>query len=241
MNVIGPNWPSTLTLRAALAEIPGPDVIWGAAGMNKLEQLERLAEGGVPVPPFTSNKALSLEWKSTGEVFGRFAKHSRGTDILPSSFAFPDYGISLRRANARMVRWMTRDFYSQYIPSIAEYRAHVWGKRCFRLGRKLPQGDPLPPTGPLIRSSLRGYEVRYGGLAEAVTAERRNQLWKLAITACTTLSYPHGAVDILESRDGDLFVLEVNTAPALGENTLKRYVEVITQAAQDTHERIVHA
>ena len=48
----------------------------------------------------------------------------------------------------------------------------------------------------------------------------------MAIAACNALGYDFGAVDIVMDRLGSLYVLEVNSAPALQvEDRLDKYVE----------------
>lgn len=222
ITVTGPPWPSTQTLRAALASAPEIGTIaWGRSTCNKLEALTRLRAAGLYTPIYTTSLDEARQWRSWGLlVWGRMTRHSKGRDI----------------ATVRGHRWDTRDFWVQRITDVThEFRAHAWGGRGFRLGVKRHNGAThVPGTryASSIHADRKGWELCYSQetLNGVASEEVRRSLRQTAVEACAALSVPGGAVDLLLTRRGEIFVLEVNTAPALGEMTLGAYVEAIRRA-----------
>lgn len=232
MKVTGPAWPSTAALRAALASVEGPDLAWGQGGKNGYAQLQAFTTAGLPCPVFTANKATAIEWVRAGKaVFGRRLHHTQGSDIIgPGYRAARQIKLRTGRTKLSPERWnqafLSRDFWVQVIPSVAEYRQHVWNGRCIRVGKKVQSGETWRKQ--LVRSRNNGWHLDYGFKSSSPDfTEKIRALAKQAVEAC---GYPGGAVDILEGPDGKLYVLEVNSAPALTDvNTLGAYVKAITR------------
>lgn len=115
------------------------------------------------------------------------------------------------------------------LPSVAEYRQHVWSGKCIRVGKKVQVAEPTRVQ--LVRSRLNGFHIDYG--FQSPTPEFKESIRTLAKQACGSLGYTGGAVDILEVQPGEFAVLEVNSAPSLrDENTLGAYVEAIKKWAR---------
>lgn len=226
IRVTGPDWPSTRVLRQALAQVPQVgSVAWGASPCDKLEALRRLRVAGVPVP---KDRDTVPPTGTSGVWLGRRRTHHSGKDIL-----FPP-----SRGADRSYRelYAARDFYVRLIPSRREFRVHVWGEHADRMGFK-QQTSELPRDKKLqrvVRSSERGWELCYSyeQLCTVSTSEERKELRRLARQVCSVLGVIGGAVDILQAEDGSFWVLELNTAPALGENTLDHYVRRICEHAE---------
>lgn len=229
IEVIGPEWPSTRALRAALAEVEEGGVVhWGQRTVNKVEELTSFLVAGVPHPKFTSLREEAEEWRASGlEVWGRLLNHTQGRDIalLPGR------------------RWNASAYWVQRVQPIhQEYRVHVWGGRGFRIGMKqrienfqLPTGRQA--LGEVVRSQRNGWGLTYSmeTLDTVSTSTERKEIRAIAARAVEAVGAAGGAVDVLSLVDGSAVVLEVNTAPALGENTLAAYVRVIRQQ-QDAKE-----
>ncbi len=226
IHITGPNWPSKRTLVAALATVHHTGNItipWGNSPCDKLEALEKFANAGLNVPDIKIGTAPvntpELRW------IGRSRTHSKGRDILfpPSSIACRSY----REAYAH------KDFYVRLIPSVHEFRIHVWGERAFRTGFKKPtsltQRDQRLKR--VVRASTRGWELCYSHeeLCNVLSKDRRKELRQVARDACRALGVLGGAVDVLLGEDNKFYVLELNTAPALGEHTLTQWVGVLTE------------
>lgn len=251
MKVTGPAWPSTAALAQALADVKSDKVIhWGSGGKNGLQQLQAFKAAGVACPVFTTSLQEAKEWARGGaRVFGRRLHHTQGNDIVGAGYKAPQGGrsmperkiwITTKRGNRvqRIVPgvatrgtpekfnpdWTRRDFWVKVIDSVNEYRQHIWDGRAIRIGKKVEAGEHrrIQP----VRSRNNGWHIDYGfkPTSDAFTESIRG----LAKAAVAALGYAGGAVDILEGRDGKLYVLEVNSAPALTDaNTLGAYVEAI--------------
>lgn len=174
-----------------------------AAITNLRQSLERPAPIATPARP-------------NGEWVGRMNNHIGGNDLLAPP-ATPDY-------------------FSRKLDLVREYRVHSFDGRSIRAGRKeLRDGfalaTPHPQTGtptvqtasPWIRSFDGGWRIVYDSF------ESTQPMRALAAAACTALGLVFGAVDIGETRDGNLVVLEVNRAPGLEGNSLTSYGTALTR------------
>jgi hypothetical protein len=253
MKVLGPAWPSTKTLAEALVDVESPlEVRWGLGGVNGLEQLETFAAAGIACPEFTDDLATAKQWARNGaRVFGRRLHHTQGTDIVGAGYK----GARTTTAQTRSLKWIItkkgnrvqrlvvgpgfvdkterfnlewlhRDFWVKVIDSVAEYRQHIWDDRAIRVGKKTQVGEPTRAMP--VRSRRNNWHIDYGYQSPSI--EFTESIRALARAAVAALGYVGGAVDILESPDGHLFVLEVNSAPSLADtNTLGAYVKGITR------------
>jgi glutathione synthase/RimK-type ligase-like ATP-grasp enzyme len=111
--------------------------------------------------------------------------------------------------------------YTQHIPKVAEYRAIVVGNQVVDFKQKLkrrPYSEDNP-TGhigdhhPHVWSYDNGYVFAREGI------NRPEGIDTLAITAMQALGLAYGALDIIQSEDGQLYILECNSAPGLEGST----------------------
>ena len=112
------------------------------------------------------------------------------------------------------------EFQSEYIKKEAEFRVHVLG------------GEAVAWTRKKALEGVNTEEVvawnHANGFVQQTIKNRiqRKTTGNVAIAACNALGYDFGAVDIVMDRLGSLYVLEVNSAPALQvEDRLDKYVE----------------
>jgi hypothetical protein len=210
MKVIGvAEWPSTKALEGALREVVSDKVLYyGTAGrVDGLEQLQKFKVAGIPCPTFTISLAEAKGWVKGGkEVWGRKKNHTHGSDII---------------APGRRRQWEASDFWVQRIPSTREFRQHIFDGKAIRIGEKVLTGEAWRKL--LVRSRSNGWHIQY-----PPTAPPPEGLRDLAKKALAEVGYLFGAVDILLGEDGKLYVLEVNSAPSMGDvATLGAYVEAI--------------
>lgn len=141
-------------------------------------------------------------------VLGRDKNHSCGTDIV--YIESPD----------AMVK---KDFYVQFVPKIAEIRAHVLGDKIY-LSQKIPKHKTYDK---IIWNNSHGYT--YLDITGSTLGWYKNFLVRYsAKRAIRALGYDFGAVDIIISEVEYLnrvFVLEVNSAPGLIDRRAKWYAE----------------
>lgn len=220
LRITGPNWTSTRALREAAASIPcSPDrtLPYGASPCNKLEAFIRLREAGVLVPDFVTS--CPVEQARRGEKWWRrLLIHRSGMDIATHG-----------------ARWRTGDFWTRRIENITgEFRVHCFAGKAFRTGMKVQTGVAAN-TGRVsaIHSDRKGWSLCYS--KERMEGEVPREQRKLIRRTCEAAAVALGlgdpvnarfsATDCLLTGSGEVYVLEVNTAPALGDNTLARYIQ----------------
>ena len=224
INLTGRPCQATGTINRYLRELAPASlasVSYGWEGpSDKLEQLKTLslycASGnGFVVPSFTDDLQTALQWLAAtpSGVWGRKRQHSRGRDIAIFE--------------SRPRHWRMADFWVQQITNIVdEWRIHVVGERAVHWARKVPAtlDEQLPL--PVIRSRRNGYVL-------VRDKDAPPTVYRAAIAAVKALGQSHGAVDILEVREGLPVVLEVNFRPRVDERTARCYARAIIREATE--------
>ena len=213
IQIIGPNWPSVNRLREALREVSEEGQIrWATGHGNKYAQLDALSAGGVIIPHCTEDIKLALDWAGTSLVYGRRYHHKEGKDIV---IAGPGHPVTKR--------WRGRDFWTKYVPSVEEWRIHIFNGKSIARSKKVAEVEPQDVSTPfarMVRSYDNGWRFRHS--PEPPRGIR--DFAKKMVKAC---GYLYGACDILVKEDGSFCALEVNTSPAMDNYTLGKYVQAI--------------
>lgn len=165
---------------------------------DKLLAFRLLREAGVPVPNWNESiEGLRLP------VLGRKIKHTQGKDIV---FIGNESEIGMNPP---------RDFYVEFMSIDKEYRYHVVGDKVIPT---LKYDGQTEGKGGYCRNSKTGWKM--------TTCRPRRSVTRIALAAVKALGLDFGAVDIIES-DGEIYVLEVNTAPALIDVRATQYAETL--------------
>jgi hypothetical protein len=118
--------------------------------------------------------------------------------------------------------------YSRYIFKTKEFRVHATTKKVLSTSRKIR--DPNKQvTSWKIRSHDNGFIFQHNNIQPD---EKRDEL---AIQAIKALNLDFGAVDIIEDKQGQLYVLEVNTAPGLEGQTVQVYIQALKELSHEAH------
>jgi hypothetical protein len=217
IRVHGPNWSTVNALRKALRSVPEEgSFTFGGSKYNATEQLERFRSNGVRTVESTNSVTTAKAWVRNGyTVFARRERHTRGSDIRVAS---------LYQAPSRV--WLRRDWWTKYIPSVGEWRIHIFNGASIARGKKTWSGSSnqyrgIEPSVIAIRSRRNGWHLDHtqrppDGIRDAA---------KRAVAALP--GYLYGAVDILETAADGPIVLEVNLLPAMDDYTRGKYVEAI--------------
>ena len=156
---------------------------------NKERALQLMTEANIKVPPAVTG--------FTGELLiGRTASHMQGRGAF---FITSERDFILAQRNLHCTHFM------KYIPTDREYRVHVFNNEILAVSEKLMQDNC---TNLQIRNYETGWHFRYIDNAS-------QEVKDIAKAAVSCLGLNMGAVDVIKSVNGNLYVLEVNTAPSL--------------------------
>ena len=171
ITVHGPiGWPSVQALREALHDVPeNGDFTLGGVRHVATEQLKRFRTNGIRTIEFTDSTTTARAWLREGcIVFARREQHSQGRDIIVLDGSRTTPG-TFRNAIGR--RWLRRDWWCKYHPSVAEYRVHIFEGMSIARGKKHYQPTTHPvssevvtaiePPFPAIRSRRNGWLLRH--------------------------------------------------------------------------------
>lgn len=218
-----------------------------ANATNKLRALLLMREAGVQIVPFWENAQDAMNFASTGgRVYARhrLSGHSgEGIELIMSAND-PQADRNRDRTSVYIAReghdWDQRfnrcQLFTQGITGERnEYRVHVFQGRVIQMQKKVRRSG-FQENGQytsLIRNLDSGWIYAVGeGL---ISDGNREAAGNAAIQAVRALGLAFGAVDIIRrNRDGQMFVLEVNTAPGLGEggSTIRAYTEAFQAWAE---------
>lgn len=168
---------------------------------DKLLSLEMMKEAGVNVPDFDEDP-YSLVERVGWPILGRNRQHARGTDIK----------LCLQNRDLRTMK----DYYTQYVPTVREFRVHVVGDNVVRVQGKFL--DVAKQANGYIRNYGTGY--RFRAPRRRLNSERLD----MAVLAVNCLGLDFGAVDLLIGDDRETYILEVNTAPSCSPLTATEYI-----------------
>ena len=221
---------------------------------NKLRTLQRLSESGVPHIPFTTDAEEAIGWSAPIYVRHSLNGHSgEGIDVFENEPVDSDYRSSLidiqdrllevGLANiARQVDQVIADaevesidelpvapLYTKRVENDGEYRVHVFNGHVIDYRKKSRvRGDEPTDAQRAIRTLGNGWIYRQSDLA------RVDRIEQLAVNAISALGLDFGAVDIIKNPEGDIMVLEVNTAVGMDDTTLQNYVTAFHNYATGT-------
>jgi len=140
-------------------------------------------------------------------LLGRQRTHRQGADIV----------LCMQRLD---LEHSGAEFYTKYIPTAREFRVHVFQGDILKISEKrLTNREEFQV--PWIRNLENGYTFRNVADIRDRIIQQIEAAGKDAVEA---LRLDFGAVDVLLGDDGNVYVLEVNTGPSLGDNSLVAYV-----------------
>lgn len=204
------NWGTTKATGFGATQLNQPEAVKRAT--NKYFAFSAMAGQHVNTVPWTANAAVAKEWQKAGSVIVArtvLTGHSgNGIIIVEKGEELPEAPL-----------------YTKYIFKTKEYRVHATREKVIDTQRKVRDPD-VEPKSWKVRSHENGFVFQRNGIQESVARDA------LAIQAVTVLGLDFGAVDIVEDKNGDLFVLEVNTAPGLEGQTIETYATAIRELVE---------
>ena len=184
---------------------------------NKLTSFQLFKENGVSIPLFFTRKddAASFLNGKNKVVCRTILTGSSGSGIVIASSK--DELVDCR-------------LYVQYLPKQFEYRYHVFnGSIIHRQQKKRLTTEQLEERGivernKFIRNLANGY-IFSSNFEVSDTINKK--LEEQALLACSSLGLDFGGVDLIANVRGDVYVLEVNSAPGLEGETLSKYIQAV--------------
>lgn len=223
-----------------------------AVATNKLTALQELQAKGVPTVSFTSDTDEAQTWLDNGSkvfVRNKLDGHSgeglvvfKPQENLSELIAIANRLEELNYSSVAMMldEEMNTDtpmlpeapLYTQGVENRGEYRVHVVGSSVILYQKKsrryLNEDEVDAPTEEQsdVRNLASGWVYRTGNL------KRLERVEELAVDAIKALGLDFGAVDIIMDNEGLVYVLEINTAPGLGNtDTREAYVSALLNLA----------
>lgn len=209
-----------------------------AASISKVTSYERFKANSIPTVEFTTDAQQAGKWLLDGQrVLARRDRLSSGN------------GISILEGGGTPGN---ADFWSKYFKKTHEYRVHVFKGRVIDITQKKRSVDTAGEDPAVADGGTRSVYQRVvrsldNGWVHAHTELHlppgaRTQIEDAAKRAVDCLGLNFGAVDIIarfgkKSPEilGAFAVLEVNTAPGLGnEVTIKAYADAIKELYEST-------
>lgn len=187
--------------------INNPEFVYGA--VNKQLALETLQASEIPTPLITESDALTAVLEGE-KVIGRKMFHSKGRGFYMAS---TESGIRLAKKRGAT-------HFLKYIEDAEEFRVHIVNGMSIKVSQK------IFPEGTVRRNARFGATFEY-----PEDFHHKKTLRKWAKESVKALGLDFGAVDLLY-KEGEFYVLEVNTAPCLTDDTsdtLLRYAEAFRQ------------
>lgn len=191
---------------------------------NKLLAFRAFSNTGVPTVDWTEDPEVAAQWQ--GQLFTVVQRQ-----ILNGHSG---EGIRIVEPNEPLSQ---APLYTKYKKKKHEFRVHVFNGRVIDIQQKRIQiVEGLPQQAPdmamhvqphhKVRNHQNGWVYCRDGLD--LNIERTGQIGQIAIRAVTALGLDFGAVDIIfNEREGNFYVLEVNTAVGLQGTTAEKYAAAI--------------
>jgi hypothetical protein len=180
---------------------------------DKLKTFKRLSAAGVETCKWTEHKDIAKQWLDDGHTI---VARTELTGHEGSGIIIIEEGKELVEA----------PLYTRYIFKEKEFRVHATRNKAFATHRKVkdPKRDVVSWK---VRSWKNGFIFQRNNIEPNQTRD------ELTVKAVAALGLDFGAVDIVEDKYGNFFVLEVNTAPGIEGQTVPLYAEAIRELAEN--------
>ena len=242
-NSTRPNW---LTEEASETMLNHPEAVKMAS--NKINTFEALTRAEVPTLDFTTDSYEAQRWLNDGEgvyirqvVTGHSGEGitvmrnpgSEYQDILnemATKLSEMGYDALASEVEYEAVLSVERQLvpqaplYTKAKENNGEYRVHVFQGKVIDYRKKSRRdGDPAQEGQSDVRTLGNGWVFRQSNL------KRLERIEELAIQAIEALGLDFGAVDIIKDENGEVYVIEINTAVSCDDETLSNYLTAINE------------
>lgn len=180
--------------------------------VNKLLTLNKLSTAGVSIPEYTTSKTVAEGWVTSGiTVVARqklTASEGRGIVVC------------------RTLPLAEAPLYVKLVDKDKEFRVHACNGVAIDLQEKRRRNNARNADGTRPDGVIRNIDNNWVFCRNNIVEPAG--LRDIGIRAVQALGLLFGAVDIVyNSRTGNLYVLEINTAPGLCESTATSYARAL--------------
>lgn len=181
-----------------------------AIAKNKLSTLNKLRDAGVSIPEYTTSKVVAEGWVRAGIV-------TVARQILNGS---EGHGIVVCRA----LPIVDAPLYVKLVEKDKEFRVHACNGVAIDLQEKRRRNNARNADGSRPDGVIRNIDNNWVFCRNNIIEPRG--LREIGVNAVRALGLLFGAADIVHNtRNGSLYVLEVNTAPGLCDSTATKYAQ----------------
>lgn len=201
------NWGSTAPLAAGLNTVAAISV-----ARDKLRTFQTLAAAGFTnIPKFWTNRDEAQRERGSSIVLERHTLTGQSGS-----------GIQVRREGDALEN---APLYVEYVRKTKEFRVHVFCGEAIAVQEKRRESDNEQTADQkLIRNRDNGWVFCVNDIQEPAA------LRELAVAACRAVGLDFGAVDMIQSKRGEVYVLEINTRPGIESPTvLDAYANAIVR------------
>jgi len=199
-------WGSSEVFNAATTKLELNTATAVANASNKLRMFGLLAaDGTIPLPQMAGrNIPLDDIKDATGNYYIRSNANviRYGNDFNPATDAYATQPIPNKRR---------------------EYRVHVFNSKIVAIYEKIPHSLAVDGTRPAL---FKSFNCHFS-LCDVNTSRCDSVGQGIAIRAVNALGLLFGGCDIVRDKDGNFFLLEVNSAPGLNPSNAERWITVI--------------
>lgn len=194
---------------------------------NKLSTLNKLNEYGVNIPNYYTNYNSVPDGQLI--VARELLSGHSGRGI---SVGFKDAGELPRHCG----------LYTEYIDKVAEYRAIVVNGKVVDFKQKKKRASARDEEGNVIEDTRIEHNEHIWNLDGGYVMCRDNiehpeEADVQAIKAMEAVGLIYGAVDLIKNSEGDIYVLEINTAFGLEGSTIQLVGDAIKEYINEIHIR----
>jgi glutathione synthase/RimK-type ligase-like ATP-grasp enzyme len=178
-----------------------------AKASNKLTTFKLFKEHGVACPEWTESRDEAWEWLDKSSVVARKVLNGHS-----------GAGIEIIEQGAKEI--CHAPLYTKYVKKDQEYRIHVFqGEVLFQQRKARKIEVPDEEVNWQVRNLAGGFIFANDGVVAPENVQQQ------AIKAVEALGLDFGAVDVLTTKRGEAYCLEVNTACGVQGRTLEAYVQ----------------
>jgi hypothetical protein len=187
-----------------------------ANAVNKEVSFAKFAVKSVLAPAFTVSTHLAREWVEDGRLVVQ-RKVLKGSKGEGASVA---HNLQEFIPNCKL--------YTILIPKTREFRVHVFNGKVIDTHEKIFKGTN-PAEWEICSCQDEHDDSVWTWKRTGVVLPEPARIESVKAVAALGLDF--GGVDVVTSKEGSAFILEVNTAPWLGTVNVKKYAKAVLEAA----------